>query len=466
MNQPKFASAPLVPTDFRIDRRTSSFVGRKLALMCVVVASFFAAAMVEGQSRDQPPAPVPPENVDERLALTVSGSGYLQGARGFLTANGMNVKFCRNYDGTDCVGQGVTDNSGFGFYSVPISGGPGYYYMFVWRDDIHWGSSTRPTCLTPSFICDRIYIIGGPLGVGNDFYSRPAPSQPTLSPANNAVVDDNSFTIRWTAESDPNRIAPAWPIVYDLYAAAYGNPLAIAASNLGCCELHFGHGAVPPATTITWQIVAKMNVGTYPPSSPYYTTASAIYRFTTSPACSGVSISPQPPVSAGTALTFTPSCTGSALQYNYWLYHVDTGTWDATSGYTSGSWTWALQTGTWQVGVWVRNAGSTSQYDAIVGTPNFNVSAPATPTTIQVFSGSYGANCGAAWANATWNLAPACNGQTTCSYSVNYGVLGDPVPGCAKDFWAQWACGRDPMSHWAYASAEAGLGSVVTLQCP
>ena len=57
MNKPKFASAPLVPTDFRIDRRTSSFVNRKLALMCVVVASFFAVATVEGQDRGGPSPP-------------------------------------------------------------------------------------------------------------------------------------------------------------------------------------------------------------------------------------------------------------------------------------------------------------------------------------------------------------------------------------------------------------------------
>ena len=87
-------------------------------------------------------------------------------------------------------------------------------------------------------------------------------------------------------------------------------------------------------------------------------------------------------------------------------------------------------------------------------------------STIQVISGSYGSNCRAAWGNATWSLAPACNAQTACSYLVSYRVLGDPAPNCAKDFWAQWTCGSDPTSHWAYASPEAGYGSLVTLLCP
>jgi hypothetical protein len=119
------------------------------------------------------------------------------------------------------------------------------------------------------------------------------------------------------------------------------------------------------------------------------------------------------------------------------------------------------QVATWNVGVWVKSNGSTAQYDTIVSSANFNVIVP----TISVTSATYGGNCGAPAGNVTSQLAAACNGRTTCSYTIDYRVLGDPAPGCAKNYVAQWKCGTNPTVRSVTAPAEAGFGSVVTLTC-
>src|SRR5262249_8523881 len=68
----------------------------------------------------------------------------------------------------------------------------------------------------------------------------------------------------------------------------------------------------------------------------------------------------------------------------------------------------------------------------------------ASQNTIQVVSGTYGASCGAPYGNATWHLAPSCNGLMACQYTVSVSILGDPVPFCQKDYIAQWRCGANP----------------------
>jgi hypothetical protein len=82
---------------------------------------------------------------------------------------------------------------------------------------------------------------------------------------------------------------------------------------------------------------------------------------------------------------------------------------------------------------------------------------------IRVISATYGLNCGAAAGNETSVLRSACSGQA-CSYTINYRVIGDPVPGCAKDFRVACHC-ADGSARSAYAAPEAGFGSVVSMSC-
>jgi hypothetical protein len=84
--------------------------------------------------------------------------------------------------------------------------------------------------------------------------------------------------------------------------------------------------------------------------------------------------------------------------------------------------------------------------------------------TIHVTAATYGATCHQPSGNVTKFLTDACNGRATCDYVVQYQTIGDPAPGCAKDFAVQWTCSAGPGGS-AAAPAEAGLGSKVTLQC-
>jgi len=86
---------------------------------------------------------------------------------------------------------------------------------------------------------------------------------------------------------------------------------------------------------------------------------------------------------------------------------------------------------------------------------------------INVTSASYGMNVnpGTATNNATGDIAQQCNGQTNCSYRVDFHRIGDPFPGRQKTYTVNYNCG-DGQQRQAFAPAEAGLGSVVALHCP
>jgi hypothetical protein len=100
-----------------------------------------------------------------------------------------------------------------------------------------------------------------------------------------------------------------------------------------------------------------------------------------------------------------------------------------------------------------------------------HVACPYPPSTIYVTAATYGGNCGAPYDNALSALIDACNDHVgSCTYAIYYWVLGDPVPGCGKDFSVSWACIPGDGSNVRYLLAtvppEAGYGSPVTLSCP
>lgn len=94
-----------------------------------------------------------------------------------------------------------------------------------------------------------------------------------------------------------------------------------------------------------------------------------------------------------------------------------------------------------------------------------DTSAPHAPPRIDVVAGTYGRNCGAPYGNATGHLASKCNGRETCEYIIDYKVIGDAAPSCAKDYSADWKCGEGPDLRSAAAAAEAGFGTKITLSC-
>ena len=63
-------------------------------------------------------------------------------------------------------------------------------------------------------------------------------------------------------------------------------------------------------------------------------------------------------------------------------------------------------------------------------------------------------------------LTSTCDkAKTTCLFAVDAVQLGDPAPGCAKDFIANWRCGSDPKVHQFYLPPEAS-GRSALLSCP
>ena len=88
----------------------------------------------------------------------------------------------------------------------------------------------------------------------------------------------------------------------------------------------------------------------------------------------------------------------------------------------------------------------------------------AQPEGIHVVAGTYGASCGVRWGNVTQDLAATCDGRWRCEYRVDVNRIGDPAPGCRKDYVARWRC---PSGRIRTTSAppEAGYGAVVRLSC-
>jgi hypothetical protein len=74
---------------------------------------------------------------------------------------------------------------------------------------------------------------------------------------------------------------------------------------------------------------------------------------------------------------------------------------------------------------------------------------------IQVLEGLYGQNCADAGyspppsppsnqnPDKTAHLAASCNGESSCVYSINHTLIGDPFFGCPKDYRAKWTCVQD-----------------------
>jgi len=85
--------------------------------------------------------------------------------------------------------------------------------------------------------------------------------------------------------------------------------------------------------------------------------------------------------------------------------------------------------------------------------------------SILVSQATYGKSCNASPGNMTGVLASTCNGRDRCEYIVDYKVIGDPAPGCRKDFAAEWRCTGTAGLHHLTLPGEAGRGGLATIRC-
>jgi len=112
-------------------------------------------------------------------------------------------------------------------------------------------------------------------------------------------------------------------------------------------------------------------------SAQYDALASIPYTVTGGPACSAVSVSPSPASvneGAGTHVTLTASstCPHASPKYEFWAKWQGTSTWQLLQGYSlSNTYDWnstGALPGVETFGVWVKDAQSSNQYDAVNNT--------------------------------------------------------------------------------------------------
>lgn len=84
--------------------------------------------------------------------------------------------------------------------------------------------------------------------------------------------------------------------------------------------------------------------------------------------------------------------------------------------------------------------------------------------TISVIEATYGANCKAKRGNLTAYFSKACDQNPKCSGVIDVGRVGDPAPGCVKDFFIKYSCGRSSSFLEVSIPPEAN-GKVFDLTC-
>ena len=65
---------------------------------------------------------------------------------------------------------------------------------------------------------------------------------------------------------------------------------------------------------------------------------------------------------------------------------------------------------------------------------------PSVPGSIYITGATYGGNCGARRGNLMREMIDSCAGRDVCTYPVDMRVIGDPRPGCPKDFQVSYVC--------------------------
>ena len=86
------------------------------------------------------------------------------------------------------------------------------------------------------------------------------------------------------------------------------------------------------------------------------------------------------------------------------------------------------------------------------------------PSEIFVTTATYGGNCGAPRGNASHGVINACGGRHYCVYKVDWRLIGDPRPGCGKDFHVGYTCREGEGERGVSLNPEASGHSVV-LDC-
>jgi hypothetical protein len=158
--------------------------------------------------------------------------------------------------------------------------------------------------------------------------------------------------------------------------------------------------------------------------------------------CTGVALTPSaaPPQTPGPSITFTASASGcSGAQFKF-LTLAPGGSWTMQRDYGASSWAWnttGLAAGTYQIGVWARQPGSTTAYDTY-GITTFtlgsascvsagmtpNLSTPQTPGASVVFTATSNGCAGPQYEfwllppGGAWKATQPFGAQTTWTWNT------------------------------------------------
>ena len=424
--------------------------------------------------------------------------------------------------GGDCADLGSAFASGYKPRMYALAG--------FFKDWIDPGSTTPlplgfgGSALFPETALDGFFAIGREVYYGSLGWDArtslliplsplpPLPPNPVY-PGDGSLHVPASFTLRWNDGLDSLRRSPQWPVTYAIYYKAwnygateppsyffFGSGFQCNADFTGTCTMPVSNVA---AGNYRWYVVANMDVSisTGVPNS-ILSTQSTVAFFTIGYQPISTIPAPLPPnpiypgdgalnVSSSFPVRWNDGLDASrrnplwpvtyAIYYKYWPFgsiepanytlvvaaqpcnSVTFGTCETfVTGEPDGNFRWYV----------IANmdvSASTGISNSILSTQSniatFTVGQPP-QTGISVVAGTYGGNCGASHGNVTGALGSACNTLGHCDYIVDYTILGDPAPGCAKDYVAEWTCNGQSLVQRATASPEAGFRKTVTLVCP
>lgn len=89
---------------------------------------------------------------------------------------------------------------------------------------------------------------------------------------------------------------------------------------------------------------------------------------------------------------------------------------------------------------------------------------PAAAAGINVLTAWYGQSCNTQHGNVSAHVKSRCDGKMSCGYTVSADLLGDPAPGCSKNFVVLYACQGQTELRLAQLAAEAH-GRALTFGC-
>jgi hypothetical protein len=91
---------------------------------------------------------------------------------------------------------------------------------------------------------------------------------------------------------------------------------------------------------------------------------------------------------------------------------------------------------------------------------------PKPSIPIKIEEATYGANCGRSVkaGNATLLVAKSCDGRVSCNFLISVEELGDPAPGCGKDFSVRFKCDEQRSAHTVRLNGEANR-STARINC-